>query len=400
MLITNSKDSTLKEKLRLFSFKADRIDIAVAFFSDTELLRHWENKMKKINLIVSLRPPTNYYSLNDLKSSVNIGMNFLGKDFHSKFIIFHRQKEIIGAVIGSSNFTSHGLEKNIETNIFIQDPEILSELKDHFNELLKESNLLQPTDLDKYKIVYDDWLSRQKKEEIALKRFETNITKNRAKRNQKISKEAIQFKEYWGIVDEIKDLIKNISDKNYPNIPYYFAIDHFWHYIKNYWYEREGITLTKSNQRKEIPKIFNEYIKWHRDEEKQNSPKWALNQSKNIFQVYLSEKNIDKLSRPQAKEIFQCLHSTAIPIKRFQADVKFIKKNSIKQIRASLKYLLYSNDDIETRIDNLIKNPKYKLHRLGASGVQEINGWTKPTIFPIRNKKSDRAIEILGYSFS
>jgi hypothetical protein len=54
---------------------------------------------------------------------------------------------------------------------------------------------------------------------------------------------------------------------------------------------------------------------------------------------------------------------------------------------------------MDLRIHNLIKNPKYKLQRLGSSGVQEINGWTNPTTYPIRNDKADKAIEILGYKF-
>ena len=52
---------------------------------------------------------------------------------------------------------------------------------------------------------------------------------------------------------------------------------------------------------------------------------------------------------------------------------------------------------MDLRIHNLIKNPIYKLHRLGSSGVQEINGWIRPTAYPIRNEKADKALEILGY---
>jgi len=34
---------------------------------------------------------------------------------------------------------------------------------------------------------------------------------------------------------------------------------------------------------------------------------------------------------------------------------------------------------------------------VGSSGIQEINGWTRPTEYPIRNDKADKAIKILGY---
>ncbi len=400
-VITNSIKDNLRNQLKSFASNADSIDIAVAFFSDSDLLKQWDNEKKKINLIVSLRPPTNFYSLKDLQSAINIEISFLGDKFHSKFILFYKQKELIGAVIGSSNFTSGGLVKNIETNIFTKDNEILSELQTHFDDLLQESNLLQPTDLDNYETVYKNWLVRQKKEDAELDKFKTKTTQNRAKRKQKvrITKEARQYFDYWRIVDEIKDLVKDISDKAYPSIPYYLALDHFWHYIKVNWHKETGRTLNKNNQRQEIPKLFSKYIKWHREIEKQNYPKYMMKQSKNVFQVYLSEKNIDKLTKGQAKEIFQNLHSSGMPIQRFNADDLFIAENTLHQIRTSFKYLLYSNDEMDLRIHNLIKNPKYKLQRLGSSGVQEINGWTRPTTYPIRNDKADRALQILGYNW-
>lgn len=398
-IITNTDNSNLKEELILIASRADRIDIAVAFFSDNQLLKQWEQEKKKINLIVSLRPPTNYFSLKDIQSSINIEVNFLGDDFHSKFIIFYKQGMAIAAVLGSSNFTSGGLIKNIETNIFIEDTKVLSKLQDHYDSLLQESNLLQPTDLDDYETIYRKYLARQKKANVELNKFKTKTTINRTKRKQKvkITKEARQYFEYWNIVNEVKDLVKHISDKEYPNIPYYLTLDHFWHYIKVIWHKETGRKLNRNNQRIEIPKLFTKYTKWLIMNEGENYIKWITNQSKKVFQVYLSEKNIDKLSKAQAKEIFQSLHSSGMPIQRFSADDLFIAENDIRKIRMSLKYLLYSNDEMDLRIHNLIKNPKYKLQRLGSSGVQEINGWTRPTTYPIRNDKADKAIEILGY---
>jgi phosphatidylserine/phosphatidylglycerophosphate/cardiolipin synthase-like enzyme len=74
-------------------------------------------------------------------SALNVDISFLGNDFHSKFFLFYKQKELIGGVIGSSNFTSGGLVKNIETNILIKDNDTLKELQKHFDELLQNSNI-------------------------------------------------------------------------------------------------------------------------------------------------------------------------------------------------------------------------------------------------------------------
>ncbi|MBE0393910.1 phospholipase D family protein [Flavobacterium sp. PL002] len=398
-IITNTDNSNLREKLVLYAKKSDRIDIAVAFFSDSGLLKEWEQNGKKINLIVSLRPTTNYYSLKDIHSSINIETNFLGKEFHSKFIIFYKENIATCAILGSSNFTNNGHSKNIETNIFIDDLNTLLELEKHYKELYQESNLLQPSDLEAYKTIYLNFLVNKKEAEKEINTFINKTLKNRTKRKQKIkiSKDAKRYFDYWKIVDEVKDMVKDISEKEYPNIPYYFTLDHFWHYVKAEWNKKTGETLNLNNQRVEIPKLFKEYIKWHKKNNGRSFPKWMMDQSKKVFQVYLSPKNIDQLTKSQAKEIFQSLHSSSMPIQRFSADEGFINENSIGKIRMSLKYLLYSNDEMDLRIHNLTINPKYKLKRLGPSGVQEINGWTKPTIYPIRNDKANKAIEILGY---
>ncbi|WP_431107714.1 phospholipase D-like domain-containing protein [Winogradskyella poriferorum] len=402
MVITNRPNKNLKNDIEKLATQSDQIDIATAFFTESDLIKQWSEKNIDINLLVSLRPPTSFYALKKLQSASNVEISFLGDEFHSKFIIFYKGDYIIGAIIGSSNFTSGGLEKNIETNIFTEETKILKGLEKHFDELIENSNLLQPTDLDNYELLYKNWLKRQKKLNAELKKFKTKITENRTKRNKKprITKIAKQYFVYWRIVDEIRELVKDIAEKEHPNIPSYLILDHFWHYIKVFWHKETDITLTEKNQKKIIPKLFKDYINWHREFEEDNYPNYMSNLSKNVYQVYLSKKNIDKLTESQARQVFKGLHSSNMPIQRFNADDLFIAENGMSRIRKSLKYLIHSNDEMDLKIHNLIKNPEYKLTRLGTSGVQELNGWTKPKKYPIRNDKADDAIRILGYELN
>lgn len=83
--------------------------------------------------------------------------------------------------------------------------------------------------------------------------------------------------------------------------------------------------------------------------------------------------------------------------RRFDADKKFITENSIRQIRTSLKYLLYSNDELDLRIHNLCLNPDFKLNQFKSSGTQELIGWVTPDKYPMRNDKADDALKLLGY---
>ncbi|AXP79741.1 NgoFVII restriction endonuclease [Mariniflexile rhizosphaerae] len=402
MIITNRPTKNLKNEIEKLAKQSDQIDIATAFFTESDLIKQWSENQIQVNLLVSLRPPTSFYSLKKIQSSSKVEISFLGDEFHSKFIIFYKEGFIIGAIIGSSNFTFGGLEKNIETNIYSDEKKILKGLEKHFSDLIKSSNLLQPTDLDNYEFLYKNWLKRQKKQNAELKRFKTKITANRTKRNKKprITKIAKQYFVYWGIVDEIRELIKDIAEKEHPNIPSYLILDHFWHFIKVVWHKKSGKILTEKNQKQIIPKLFKDYIKWHREFKEDNYPNYMANLSKDVYKFNLSRKNIDKLTESQARQVFAGLHSSNMRIQRFNADDSFIAENGMPRIRKSLKYLIHSNDEMDLKIHNLIKNPEYKLKRLGTSGVQELNGWTKPEKYPIRNDKADDAIRILGYKLN
>jgi len=399
MILINTTKSNLKEEIERLANQSDRIDLATAFFTESNLIKQWSENEIIVRLLFSFRPPTSFCSLKEIQSAKNVEINFLGNDFHSKFIIFYKNDQSFGAIIGSSNFTSGGLLKNIETNIYTEERKILKDLEKHYDDLTGDSNLLQPTDLAEYKLIYKNWLAKQPKENKISKKFEKKTTSNRTKRGKKpqIIKVAREYHQYWKIVDEIKDVLKDVAESAYPNIPIYLILDHFWHYVKIIWHNETKRKLSDINQKEEIIELFKKYIKWNRDSEESILPKDMARLSKDVFQIYLSKENIHRLTEEQAKQIFGGLHSTNMSIQRFKADDLFITENGMAKIRNSLSYLIHSNDDIELKIHNLIKNPKYKLKRFGSSGVQELNGWTKPREYPIRNEKSNDAIEILGY---
>ena len=45
-VITNTTSDNLRNKLKSLASKADSIEIAVAFFSDSELIKQWNNDKK------------------------------------------------------------------------------------------------------------------------------------------------------------------------------------------------------------------------------------------------------------------------------------------------------------------------------------------------------------------
>ena len=399
-LIVNQNKYTVQAELSRLADKADTIYIAVAFFSESELIKKWSERSKKISLIISLRPPTSYYALKDIQTSLNTQIYFLGAEFHSKFWIFYKGQKFFAAVLGSSNFTNGGLVKNTEANLLIEDKDILANLHTHFTEeLLEGAANLEPEDLRKYKKTYDEYVKNRSVTEKRVKEFLKRLAKRRRSKRIKPCKEARRYFEFWRLVDNVREILKPYCDKYFPGKPYYFVLDHFWHWVKAVWYKETGRKLHPGERTRRIPQLFKQYYKWQTSEEDDDNPEYMVNQSKRVFQRYLSLRNIDKLTMTQALEVYRGLHSSGMRIKRFDADTLFKKTNNVGRIRKSLKYLLYSGDDMDVRIHNLLNDYDYKINELGKSGVQEINGWMHPDKYPIRNAKADKALEIIGFKF-
>jgi hypothetical protein len=397
LILTNYEENNLKKVISNFAYKADKIKIASAFFSNTKLINEWLNNSKQVDLLVSLRPPTNYYSLKSVQSNIGITIQFLGDDFHSKFFIFYNNGQPFACIIGSSNFTAGGLYKNIETNAIFTDTKYLQEIDIQFSSLWERSFSLQPTDLANFKTVFDNFQKREKETEKDQAEFEKKILTKRAnqKKKSKIGKEAKLYFAFWRVIDEVKEMVNDISEQEYPKVPAYISIDHFWHWIKVVWAKENRSKPTIANRKTVIPKLFKEYCDW--DKSTGNHTKKMAETSKTMFSKLLSKSNIDNLTKDDARQIYANLHSGGMRTRRFGADKKFIIENSIQKIRNSFKYLLYSNDELDLRIHNLCSNPKFKLSQFSSSSIQELIGWVTPDKYPMRNKKAYESLKLLAY---
>jgi HKD family nuclease len=387
MILTNDPSSgeSLENKLRELSQEADKIAVAVAFYSDAEIVKSWLAEGKNIELIVSLQPPMNYYHLRDLLPIQNVEIRFLGRDFHSKMFLFYSSGSLFATVLGSSNFTDGGLRKNIETNVLLTDRKHLSEVETHFAEVYAKSRHLQPTELKKYKKVYDKSVKPRAEIDKISDRFQRDVIDGRS-----------SYYDFWRTIDRVRDLVERISEREYPGIPVYLTIDHFWHWVATVWDRSDVERLGRDAEYRDnrIPVLFAEYCEW--DKTTQNYTESIPKNSRTIANL-LAEDKIDNLTKAGAKTVYRRTHSGGMRSQWLKSHEAFVKDNSIAKIRKSLKYLLYSNDDIDLRIHNLISNHEYKLSQFGPSTVQELIGWVFPEEYPIRNDKADRAIRLLGY---
>ena len=386
---TNTHDNfSLGKRLIELAEESNKLVFAVAFFNDKNLIKSWLNSGKKITLIVSLTPPTDYYSIKDILHKENLKILYYDAGFHSKIYSFYKDGNLHTAIIGSSNFTQGGFESNIETNVLIKDFKTLSSIERQLKYIETNASILQPDVLEKYKKDFDKFKKRNKG-----KKSLNNVQDKK----QKISKEAMQYYDFWKVVDHIKLLVQDIAQEEYPNVPAYLTIDHFWHWIvKICNHDRlKNFKLDEERREKEIPILFKEYCDWDKKTECYTNGMPAKSEK---IQRLLFPKSISTLTKSQAKEVYEIFHATQSLIQRFKEDRKFLAENDIVSIRKTFMYLLHSTDEISTRIHNSISTKsQYKLRWFGPSCVQELIGWYNPEIMPIRNSKANDAIKLLGY---
>ncbi len=398
-IITNKISAlSIREKIQEFLPKSKKIIIAVAFFNDAELVKQILKSGTKITLIVSLRPPTDYYALKKILHKNNLDLLYLGREFHSKIYTFIDDKnEIIGTIIGSSNLTSNGLTNNIETNVILQDTSLSKQINKLLEDIQSLSTILQPDILNKYKEKYDRFVEKNPPEEITTTKDKSNA------QNHKVSKKSSEYYEFWKVADKVKDLVTDISTNEYPGIPEYLVIDHFWHWIVKICSPDRLLVFKNSDDlTKEecIQVLFRDYCKWDKSESGKTAPTYTESMPENSkkLQKLLSLDKLKTLDKYDALEIYRAFHATKSQIQRFDADKKFVEENKIASIRESFEYLLYSNEPIDMRIHKMTSsNSEFKLHQFGFSCVQELLGWFNPTEMPIRNGKADKAIRLLGF---
>jgi len=112
--------------------------------------------------------------------------------------------------------------------VFLDQNIYLTELTAQFNKMWAMSQNLQPDDLENYEKHY----AKIKKSSQFLQGQHEHYKKNiirRSRRKQLVKpcKEARDYNKFWDQVDEICNLVRGLSTKEWPKVPIHLTIDHF-----------------------------------------------------------------------------------------------------------------------------------------------------------------------------
>jgi len=380
--------------------------IASAFFNDDETLHRMLNNGCEIQLIVRLGIGTCPLALERILDKNRIDVRFFtGRSFHPKLYIFGNRV----AYLGSSNLTNPGLTTNQEANIEIDgENPLFEDIRQQFFEYWNTAEVLDVKSLHQFQEILshinnvDPWRAINNK----IGDFEFNNVGRKENLQSKnsiyISSFKRSYQRYISKFNSLKEMYTKTGTRRFPEIPLRVEVDRFLWWIREV--KAPGISYQGVPTRDEIyinsdiQKLSCEFSTFKSDYlEKDAVPRY-----KNIEETFRYKSNIVKLNIDDLYATLLNVHAFHDRFRFFDGGhptmkETFLKTNHHKKIFKSIEYLLFGEDDYETRICNCVNDNLYKLNQFGESCVKELFGLVNNDNIPICNGRTLKSMEWLGF---
>lgn len=394
--------------------KANNINIAVAFLTDTSVLDNLSSQGCDVRIVTRLGYPTSPNALEALLKINNIEARFFSdRSFHPKLYIFGTS----GALVGSANLTHSAMTTNQEIMVHIDaEDNIFSELVELFSEYWNEAKVLTQATVEEYKKIYNSFKAlssdASKLEAEVHKKIGKVVGFNIGREKTKQTKENIFIDDYRKTYQEsvsafnfIRRVYEEVGQRKIAeeHIPLRLEIDSFISFVRERHAKKESWKNTPIVSGEPQNRKIRELVeKWHK------TP-WPYFEETIVQETYPRLKNVftstDSISEATADEIFQglcTLHSFHDRLRFYPRGLdtlkqEFLGKNDSNQVKESLSYLIFGEADIIQRMANLIFNNQYKLNVFGQSNVQEFIGWQNKEELPVINGRTTKVLRYFGF---
>ncbi len=410
----NSRSDFIQNAVNSLITKANNINIAVAFLTDTSVLENLINQGCRVRIVVRLGFPTAPNALETLLKIPNIETRFFSdRSFHPKLYIFGTS----GALVGSANLTNSAMTTNQEIMVHIDaEDNIFAELVDLFSEYWDESKVLTQQIVKDYKIIYESFKSLSSdvlniETEIHKKIGKVvgfNIGRDKTKQSKKnlfVEDYRKTYQESVSAFNAIRQVYENIGKrkKSEKEIPLRLEIDSFISFVRDKHAQTDNWKKTPIDSGETQRKRARELIEdWHQTPWP-HFEKTIVNETfPRLKTVFASDKSISDSSSDEIFQALCTLHSFRDRLRFYPGGLntlkeEFLGKNDINQIKDSLTYLVHGNNDIIERMANLIFNKQYKLNVFGQSNVQELIGWQNKEELPVINGRTTKILRYFGF---
>ena len=409
---TGSRDFIINELQRRGAEGRD-VFIAVAFFTEADVVQRFLDHGCNVWLIVRLGFPTNPAALDKVKDHPNLKLRvYSARTFHPKLYVFGDEV----ALVGSANLTNAAISGNQEVMVSVKaEDDRFGELAAIFQDYWDGADVPTPEMLKLYAALYrqferHDNAAEMLAREAADKLGNTspdNINRGKkkpAKQSLFLSHFRKAYQEGVAAFDVVRRVYKasGYRKASEADIPLRLEIDSFISFVR----EREATGeawlaapyRTPAEQEPVVRALIERWREtpWPHFEDKivgENYPR--------LKRVFASRESLMAADDGTLFDALATLHSFHDRFRFFEGGLKtwrevFPKSNDPKRARESLAYLVFGDGDIVERMANMIYDPRYKLDEFGQANVQELIGWCNREELPILNSRTTKVLRFLG----
>jgi hypothetical protein len=409
---TEKKDFVVNEIERLGIPDRD-VYIAVAFFTESEVVKRLIEKGCRVQMVVRLGFPTSPRALEEVMALPNLQLRvYTARSFHPKLYIFGDEV----ALVGSANLTHAAIWSNQEVVVRLDaDDDRFAELAAVFDDYWDGAEVPTQEQLKLYKQLYlnfakhddaADALAREAADKLG-NTAPANINRGEKKRGKQSLFLSHFRKAYQSGVAAFDVVRKVYLDSGYrkvdeTDIPLRIEIDSFISFVREQvatgesW---ESAPLrTPAEQEPFIRDLIDRWkvTPWPHFENKivgENYPR--------IKQVFASRESIMGADDDLLFDGLATLHSFYDRFRFVDGGLASWRKvfrtyNDPKRTRETLAYLVFGEGDVVERMANAIFDPRYKLAEFGKANVQELIGWCNREDLPILNSRTTKVLRFFG----
>lgn len=409
-----SKDFVYNAVIRLSS-PACNINIAVAFFTQADILNELVERECAVKLLVRLGYPTCPRALEKALRMERVQVRYVtDRSFHPKLYVFGDR----GVLVGSANFTRAAFFSNQEVMVCIGPADQrFEDLALLFADYWGQGKVMDSDVLAEYARVYRAHAELDRN----VDRFDEDVERslgrvviaNIERGLPRESVENIYLDEFKRSYQEFVDafaVIRNVYEEDgrretleEGGFPLRLEIDSFLSYVReehaktNRWQEEP--LRSGEDQRRFVRKHVQ---RWHEE-------RWSYFHDVVVPKLYPSVQRVfasrDAVTAATDELLFEgleVLHSFRERLRFFPGGLAtlrevFFRENDGKKMRESLAYLLFGPGDIQVRMANLIFQPEFKLSQFGRANVQELVGWCNDQELPVVNGRTTKVFRFFGF---
>jgi len=409
---TQQRDFVISELERLGT-EGCEVFIAVAFFTEADVVKRLLEKGCRVRMVVRLGFPTSPSALQAVMKHNNLSLRvFSSTSFHPKLYIFGDDV----ALVGSANLTHTAITSNQEVVVSIhREDERFNELAIIFQDYWDEADV--PTDQQlkdyaqlykKYEVYADaaDNLTNDAARHLG-NTAPSNINRGGAKRGKQalfLSNYRKAYQEAAAAFDILRRIYKATGYRkaSEADIPLRLEIDSFISFVRD--------TETRGDSWQVTP---------YRTEAEQQAPTLALIDKWKVRPwPYFEDKIVgetfprlmatfetrESLLKANNDELFDALctlHSFHDRLRFYEGGLpklktQFLAANDPARLRESLAYLVFGDGDVVERMANTIYDRDYRLNEFGQANVQELIGWRNREDLPVINGRTTKVLRFLG----